>query len=348
MTTFSPITASAVTYRPASTAPKAEAAHPSQTTVSELEFLLPQDAFALCGSEACQRLNTLASRGSSDQVTPSTLTQVFDRQINQLNKKAILAGEPYAGSVPVYQSARQKNQQVLSGTLTTLSATINRNSFQTSCSLNKVSGQAAQVGSESVGSESYADFWSQVADDLGSINTNYVEFYSNLMAKYTELYQALAKLQNAESDAVREGTDGNHINFDDSKLNNAYAEFDKVVNGIDLGNVPNWNNMSADQQKEMSSTLAPAFTVDANGKISFDLSTYNSVKDSHTPSGSITTAEYNAWLTSFNTIGSTLQSNMQSFAQRYSQANTTFDNLNKVLSSAITSLSDSLKTFLQF
>ncbi|WP_336192512.1 IpaD/SipD/SspD family type III secretion system needle tip protein [Hafnia paralvei] len=352
MTTFSPVTASAVTYRPVSTASKAEAAPSPQTTVSDIAFLLPQDAFALCGSEACQRLNTLTSTVSSDQVTPSTLTQVFDRQISQLNKKEILSSERYAGSVPAYQSARQKNQQRLSGMLTTLSATINRNSFQTSCSLNKVTGQAAhaQLGSRSVGSESYADFWNKIAEDLGSINTSYVEFYSNLMESYTEVFQQYAHVQSAESQCVKEGSDGNHIKFDPSSLNNQYEDFESFLDKTDasLGSVPNWATMPESQQAEMKSTLAPAFTVDDNGKISIDRSAYTNARTNFPPAGDISTAQYNAWLTTFNTAGSTFQSNMQSFAQRYSQANTTFDNLNKVLSSAITSLSDSLKTFLQF
>lgn len=351
MTTSFSITASAVTYRPVSTASKAEAANSPQTPASDIAFLLPQDAFALCGREACQRLNTLASRGSSDQVTPSTLTQVFDRQISQLNKIEILSLERYAGSVTAYQSARQKNQQRLTGMLSTLSATINRNRFQINCSFSKVLGQCKAEAAK-VGDVSYADFWNQIADDLGSINTNYVEFYSNLMEKYTELFQAFAKVQAVESQCVGEGSDGNHVNFTRGKLIEAYNEFEKTVANLDLGAVPNWASMSTDQKEEMKSTLAPAFTVNDNGDISFDMTAFNNVKDSF-PEGtdsstSISTASYNAWLTSFNTISSTFQSNMQSFAQRYSQANTTFDNLNKVLSSAITSLSDSLKTFLQF
>jgi invasin D len=42
-------------------------------------------------------------------------------------------------------------------------------------------------------------------------------------------------------------------------------------------------------------------------------------------------------------VGTGLQSNMQSFAQRYTQANSTFDNLNKVLSGAISTMADSAK-----
>ncbi|CCO82239.1 Translocator protein bipD [Erwinia amylovora Ea266] len=55
------------------------------------------------------------------------------------------------------------------------------------------------------------------------------------------------------------------------------------------------------------------------------------------------TASYHAWLATFNAAGSALQSNMQSFAQRYSQSNSTFDQLNKVLSGVISTLGDSAR-----
>lgn len=63
--------------------------------------------------------------------------------------------------------------------------------------------------------------------------------------------------------------------------------------------------------------------------------------------GKVSTPSYQAWLATFNASGSTLQSNMNSFTQRYSQANSTFDNLNKVLSGTISSLSDAAKDVLK-
>ncbi|MBG6247237.1 MULTISPECIES: IpaD/SipD/SspD family type III secretion system needle tip protein [Symbiopectobacterium] len=61
----------------------------------------------------------------------------------------------------------------------------------------------------------------------------------------------------------------------------------------------------------------------------------------------VSTTRYQAWLASFNSVGSAFQSNMQSFAQRYSQANSTFDNLNRVLSSVISTLGDSARDVLK-
>lgn len=100
----------------------------------------------------------------------------------------------------------------------------------------------------------------------------------------------------------------------------------------------------------MTITLEPAYKVDNNGKISFNMDQYNSVSGSY-PSGikngKVSTVSYNSWLVTFNAAGSAFQSNMQSFAQRYSQANNNFDTLNKIMSSAISSLADSAREVLK-
>jgi invasin D len=107
--------------------------------------------------------------------------------------------------------------------------------------------------------------------------------------------------------------------------------------------------MTPEERKSMETTLAPAFKVNGSGKIEFNLDQYSAASDY--PSGiigvQVSTASYQAWLASFNAGGSALQSNMQAFAQRYSQANSTFDNLNKVLSGAIASLAESAKDVLK-
>jgi invasin D len=103
--------------------------------------------------------------------------------------------------------------------------------------------------------------------------------------------------------------------------------------------------MNDEQKQNMAATLKPAFDVDqSTGKISFNLEQYEGRP--YFPSdgsGKVSTSSYQAWLASFNAVGTGLQSNMQSFAQRYTQANSTFDNLNKVLSGAISTMADSAK-----
>ncbi|WP_393949790.1 IpaD/SipD/SspD family type III secretion system needle tip protein [Kluyvera intermedia] len=193
---------------------------------------------------------------------------------------------------------------------------------------------------------SYRTLWAAMAKAISSIRTNYVDFYADLMQKYTEMYQAYNDyVQKASADSVTSGEDGNNVNFDNGKMQQGYDNFTKAVNEIDLGSVSNWDQMNDEQKQNMAATLKPAFDVDqSTGKISFNLEQYEGRP--YFPSdgsGKVSTSSYQAWLASFNGVGTGLQSNMQSFAQRYTQANSTFDNLNKVLSGAISTMADSAK-----
>lgn len=198
---------------------------------------------------------------------------------------------------------------------------------------------------------SYKDLWLVTANAIGSIKTDYVDFYAGLMQKYTEMYEHFnTYVQNASADAVTAGDDGNNVNFDSAKMQLGYDGFNAKVADIDLGSVKNWENMGEEQQQSMISTLKPAFNVEeSSGKISFNLSQYDNANKfpAGINNGKVSTASYQAWLASFNATGTALQSSMQSFAQRYSQANSTFDNLNKVLSGMITSLANTAKDVLK-
>lgn len=197
---------------------------------------------------------------------------------------------------------------------------------------------------------SYAELWARMALAIKKIKDDYVDFYADLMQKYTEMYEAYNKyVQGAASKAVSAGDDGNNVKFDSSVMKKGYDDFMSEVNGIDLGSVKDWDKMTPEERKSMETTLAPAFKVNDSGKIEFNLDQYSATPDcpSGISGGKVSTASYQAWLASFNANGSALQSNMQAFAQRYSQANSTFDNLNKVLSGAIASLAESAKDVLK-
>ena len=203
-------------------------------------------------------------------------------------------------------------------------------------------------------STSYAEMWLRLAFFIGEVKQDYVDFYADLMQKYTEMYESFNEnVQKASSDAVSTGDDGNNIAFDTNKMQAGYDAFQQDVDRLneELGSVDGWNTMSDDEKRRMVITLEPAYKVDkTTGKISFNMDQYQSVSGSY-PSGikdgKVSTASYQAWLATFNAAGNAFQSNMQSFAQRYSQANNNFDTLNKILSSAISTLADSARDVLK-
>lgn len=197
---------------------------------------------------------------------------------------------------------------------------------------------------------SYAELWARMALAIQEIKGDYVDFYADLMQKYTEMYEAYNKhVMGASSQAVSAGDDGNNVKFDKSVMQKGYTDFNNAIKAIDLGSVKNWDKMTAEERKNMVTTLEPAFKVSSSGKIEFNVDQYRAAPNfpSGIDGGKVSTASYQAWLASFNAGGSALQSNMQAFAQRYSQANSTFDNLNKVLSGAIASMAESAKDVLK-
>jgi len=200
---------------------------------------------------------------------------------------------------------------------------------------------------------SYAEIWRRLAIAIASIKTDYVDFYADLMQNYTAMYESFNEnVQKASADAVTAGDDGNNVTFDKDKMQQGYDAFQQDVNRLnqELGSVKNWNSMTDDAKINMKITLEPAFKVDNNGKITFNMDQYNTVSGTHPAGikdGKVSTASYQAWLASFNAAGNAFQSNMQSFAQRYSQANNTFDNINKVLSGSISALGDSAREVLK-
>ena len=225
-------------------------------------------------------------------------------------------------------------------------------SAQFSASTSMLEKEFATNGEITTGT-SYAEIWLRLAIFIGEVKEDYVDFYADLMQKYTEMYESFNEnVQKASSEAVSTGDDGNNVAFDTGKMQAGYNAFQKDVDRLnsELGSVDGWNTMTDDEKRRMTITLEPAYKVDSNGKISFNMDQYNSVSGTY-PSGikngKVSTASYQAWLATFNAAGNTFQSNMQSFAQRYSQANNNFDTLNKILSSAISTLADSARDVLK-
>lgn len=195
---------------------------------------------------------------------------------------------------------------------------------------------------------SYAELWERIAVAVGNINKDYVEFYADLMQKYTKMYEIYNNfVQKAASEAVNSASDANNVKFNQSKMRMAYHSFSIEVSNLSLGEVKGWGELTTEQRDKMKLSLKPAFQINDDGKIEFDLKQFDELRKNEFTSQHIEkdvlTTRYQAWLASFNAVGNALQSNMQSFSQSYGQSNNTFANLNKILSGVINSLGDSAK-----
>ncbi|WP_299999416.1 IpaD/SipD/SspD family type III secretion system needle tip protein [uncultured Cedecea sp.] len=198
-------------------------------------------------------------------------------------------------------------------------------------------------------SMSYGDIWKRMIETIGVIKTDSVDFYADLLHSYTELYASFDKnILTSSAEAVSAGDDGNNVSFDKDKMEKGYDGFKKDLDelSVELGSVPGWEYMTEEQKKQQTAALAPAYKIDKNGQISFDLEQYETVSGTYPTgikNGKVSTASYQAWLTTINASGNAFQSNMQSFAQRYTNVNNTFDNFIKIFSSSISTLAESAR-----
>lgn len=196
---------------------------------------------------------------------------------------------------------------------------------------------------------SYADVGLEFADIIKDAKSNEVDMYFNLAQKYAELYESFnINIQKAASDAVSAGDDGNTVAFDVNKMKAGYDNFQKDVDRLnsELGSVPRWDELTDEMKESRRKSLQPAYKVDDKGMISFEMDHYNSLSGTYPTGikdGKVSTASYQAWLATFNSVGNTLQSNMVSSTQRYGQVDNSFQNFCKTLMSIFNSLADNLK-----
>lgn len=205
---------------------------------------------------------------------------------------------------------------------------------------------------------SYAELWAVLAYFIGKVKSEYVDFYGDLMQAYTEMYEEYNNtVQKGASDSVYTVSTENSVGFDQSTMGSAYGSFNEWLKSHNpqLGSIPNWDELDEAGKNEFINNLSPAFNVDySTGQITFNTDQYAKVDGTFPGNYTIIVGKtivslpvYNSWLATFNAVGSAFQSNMQTFAQRFSQANTSFDNLNRTLSSMISSTSESAKDVLK-
>lgn len=218
-------------------------------------------------------------------------------------------------------------------------------------SLNQTQNKVLQAKSGS--DDSYVRMWDDIASGINNIKENYVDHYAKLMKLYTDMYASFnSNVQKASADAVSTSKDANKIFFTKEKMQKGYDAFYKAIMELQgkLGKVPGWSQMNSSARDAARITYAPAFEISGDGTLTFNTKEYSALPSY--PSGAntvgdVNTSVYQAWNAALNAAATAFQSNMQAFAQRYSQANNTFDNLNKVLSNAISALAEVAKEALK-
>ncbi|MGL4929050.1 MAG: type III secretion system needle tip protein SctA, partial [Plesiomonas sp.] len=190
-----------------------------------------------------------------------------------------------------------------------------------------------------------SELWGQIAEDIGNINDNYLGVYEDVVALYTEFYQAFSEILSQMGGWITAGSDGNSVNFDSAALKEALEKLK-----ADFEDKPLFSGTpeeALEWAEELGLPEGCVKVIDGKGYVFIDMTPIDNMIKNLPPPGKIDNAAFQAWQSGFKAQEENLKNTLQTLTQKYSNANSLFDNLVKVLSSTISSCTETCKSFLQ-
>lgn len=220
----------------------------------------------------------------------------------------------------------------------------------------------SMVKAERHGPSSSWEICDSVADSIGSMGEDYIDVFQQAVEKNSQFYSDFSDFMSKLSQFIK--ADG-----DKTILSTAAfaAELDKLINkykvpssATTLYPVQSGNAVTGGDKEECESWakemgLDPDKCVtrlaDGSYIVHIDVLPLENIKKTLPGYGSswqdmkCNSAQWAAWQSGFDMQKDSIQTAMQTLTQKYSNANSTFDNLVKVLSGTISSLLESDKSF---
>ncbi|WP_258089425.1 IpaD/SipD/SspD family type III secretion system needle tip protein [Serratia liquefaciens] len=188
------------------------------------------------------------------------------------------------------------------------------------------------------------DIYKDLSAAIDEMDKNYLKVYADVVSKYTEFFDDVNKTAGSMADMMEVNDDGKirvsaTYTHDLKALASKWAENDVLISDLSPAEAVSW-----------AEALGPLARAEGT-EVKIDLSALESIVETayELTQGSDSwksPQEFQAFNEELAIHKEKLQSNMQTLIQKYSTANSTFDNLIKVLSSTISSLLESDKSFL--
>ncbi|EBO4454913.1 type III secretion system needle tip protein SipD [Salmonella enterica] len=208
-----------------------------------------------------------------------------------------------------------------------------------------------------------AEIWDMVSQNISAIGDNYLGVYENVVAVYTDFYQAFSDILSKMGGWLSPGKDGNTVKLNvdalKSEIRSLVNKYNQVTKNTILfpsqigSGVTTTTRAEAEQWiKELN---LPDSCLKASGSgyvVLVDTGPLNKMITDLNGIGSgsdleLDNAKYQAWQSGFKAQEENLKTTLQTLTQKYSNANSLYDNLVKVLSSTISSSLETAKSFLQ-
>lgn len=208
-----------------------------------------------------------------------------------------------------------------------------------------------------------ADIWNMVSQNISEIGNNYLGVYENVVAVYTDFYQAFSDILSQMGQWLLPGKDGSTVKLNvdaiKSEIRNLINEYNKIDNNTILFPSQTGSGVKtatkAEAEQWIKELNLPESCLKASGSgyvVLVDTGPLSKMVSDLDGIGSgsaleMDNAKYHAWQSGFKAQEEILKTTLQTLTQKYSNANSLYDNLVKVLSSTISSSLETAKSFLQ-
>ncbi|EGW99678.1 type III effector protein IpaD/SipD/SspD [Escherichia coli G58-1] len=203
---------------------------------------------------------------------------------------------------------------------------------------------------------SHRELWAKIANSINNINEQYLKVYEHAVSSYTQMYQGFSAVLSSLAGWISPGgNDGNSVKLQVNSLKKALEELKEKYKDKPL--YPANNTVSQEQANkwltELGGTIGKVSQKNGGYVVNINMTPIDNMLKSLDNLGGngevvLDNAKYQAWNAGFSAEDETMKNNLQTLVQKYSNANSIFDNLVKVLSSTISSCTDTDKLFLHF
>ncbi|EAY2465963.1 SPI-1 type III secretion system needle tip complex protein SipD [Salmonella enterica] len=208
-----------------------------------------------------------------------------------------------------------------------------------------------------------AEIWDMVSQNISAIGDNYLGVYENVVAVYTDFYQAFSDILSKMGGWLSPGKDGNTVKLNvdalKSEIRSLVNKYNQVTKNTILFPSQTGSGVTtatrAEAEQWIKELNLPDSCLKASGSgyvVLVDTGPLNKMITDLNGIGSgsaleMDNAKYQAWQSGFKAQEENLKTTLQTLTQKYSNANSLYDNLVKVLSSTISSSLETAKSFLQ-
>ncbi|AJX35365.1 type III secretion system needle tip protein SctA [Burkholderia oklahomensis] len=166
-----------------------------------------------------------------------------------------------------------------------------------------------------------------------------IDAYAKIIEGMTKYFQSVADVMSKLQNYIKAKDDKNMV-IDGDQIR-------RLIQDV-IDNLPRMQLPAGADIARWRKELGDAVSISDSGVVTINPDKLNKMRDSLPGDGTVwDTARYQAWNTGFSGHKDNIQNDVQTLVEKYSHQNSSFDNLVKVLSGAISTLTDTAKSYLQ-